>query len=266
MQKFFIIMLILITSHFSFGQKINQVIKVKANEIKSIGIFPVISSIKILHSQKEKPLEQEEEKIERIVNEDTQVMLDEMMNKIELPNKLISLDSVNLKIYVSDFAKIINEVKTLNGEIVISYKPVMKRIVEKFTISDKIAELIKEKGERYALFTVNHGFTRTRISNLNRKVENTALNIASSLIPFPFRIAFLSALNTDNGRVQEGVTTYIVIVDAETKTIADFFIYTTATNPLNKEDMKFKQLYPTFSDFWVWYHPEAQQYLKLKRK
>ena len=242
------------------AQNLMKVVSIKAKDIQSIGILPIISSVKILHSKKEEISKEEQNRVEAIVNEDTQNMIDEMLMKIDLPNKPISLDSTSLKIYTADFDKILKEVKNTNQNLIISYRPMVKRIVASFKMSDEMAKLIQDSGERYALYTVNQGFTRTRASNTNRQLKNIAfLTAGVAMAAFGgFGLVF-KEYNT-------GVTTYVVIVDSETKKIANFFIHSTLTDPMKADLMKSKQLYPTFDDYWVWYHSEADKYMKIERK
>jgi hypothetical protein len=154
----------------------------------------------------------------------------------------------------------LKEVKNTNQDIVFSYRPMVKRIIESFKMSDEMANLIKSNGERYALYTVNQGFTRTRASNVNRKLQNIALLTAG------VALAAFTGFGVVFSEYKTGVTTYAVIVDSETKKIVNFFIYSTLTDPMKADLMKSKQLYPTFNDYWVWYHSEADQYMKVDRK
>jgi hypothetical protein len=260
MKKIFLLCLICLFSSVCISQNLTKVVSVKAKDIKSIGILPVISSVKILHSKKEEITVEEQTRVEAIVNDDTQIMLDELMKKIELSNKPIPLDTTTLKIYTSDFDKILKEVKNTNQDIVFSYRPMIKRIIESFKMSDEMADLIKSNDERYALYTVNQGFTRTRASNTNRQLKNIALLTAG------VAMAAFAGFGLVFKEYNTGVTTYAVIVDAETKKIVNFFIYSTLTDPMKADLMKSKQLYPTFKDYWVWYHSEADQYMKIERK
>ena len=257
MKKLFIILFLSIFSNYCYSQDITIT---KANEIKSIGIMPVISSINILHSKKEEITKEERNRIEAIVNEDTQNMIDELMKKIELPNKQIPLDSLTLKNYISDFDIILKEVKKTNQYVITSYKSMIKRIVENFRMSDELSNIIKSNGERYALYVVNQGFTRTKISNSNRQLRNIALFTAG------VAMAPLSGLGLVSNEYRTGVTSYVLIVDAETKKISRFVINSTITDPMDANLMKAKQLYPVFNNYWVWYHSEADKYMKLDRK
>ena len=64
----------------------------------------------------------------------------------------------------------------------------------------------------------------------------------------------------------DAVITYAFMIDAETKNVSGFAINSNGGDISDKKFMKERQLLPCFEDFWVWYHSEAQQYLKIKRK
>lgn len=117
MKKLFFYTLIYVFSLQCFSQKI---ITVKAKEIQSIGIFPVISSISIIKSRKEEEIAvSEKNKIESEINEDSNETLQELMKMIDLPSNNFDLDSISKKIYVAEIENIIFKfgIFTLNLEL-----------------------------------------------------------------------------------------------------------------------------------------------------
>lgn len=148
----------------------------------------------------------------------------------------------------------------------------MKDFLERMRVYDNIANIIKSQNLRYALCLVNNGFTRTQKEELKRQIQSQKNNMRQAVWgSFGAIGGLIGALASQSNagyqtEFPNGVTTYAFIFDAETKKIVNFFIITTDSNPDDSNLMQTKQIIPLFSDYWVWYHSEAQKYLKLNRK
>lgn len=257
MRKLFIYSLFIICSCTCFGQKVNQVINVKANEIKSISIFPSISSIKIISTKNEEISKNEQIKVDYDISEDTNESLEELIKIIDLPSKSIELDSSNYKMYSSEIERYCFQIWYFHPELGLG-RSKMNKILESIKVSDEMANLIKSNNQRFAICIVNRGITRTTKSNSKRVLKNIAIistGIALVGIPAVFW-----------GESKYGVSSYAFIIDSETKKVSNLFFNTSATDPANKEDMKKRQIFPLFEDFWVWYYQEADKFKKLDRK
>ena len=257
MQKLFVYVLILISSYTCLGQKVNKIITVKSNEIKSLCIFPFVSSIKVIKTKNEEISKAEQIKIESEINEDSNENIDELIKIIELPAKNVELDSMSRITYFSEIEKYCFQVWYVHPELGIG-RSKMNKIIENIKVSDEMANLIKSQNQRYALCLVNQGVTRTNKSNSNRVFKNIALITAG--------IAFVGLTGVFWGESKFGVSTYAFIIDSETKKVSNFYLNSSATDPTNKEDMRKRQIFPLFEDYWVWYYQEADKFKKLERK
>ncbi len=272
MKKVFIFTLIFLYSANCISQSMIKVVTVKAKDIQSIGILPVISNVNILKSEDEKISQEFINQTNSTTNKFSEHALDSLFTMINLPSKKILLDSNSIVFFSKEIEKYFNLIKyqNLSGNY---GKSKMKEFLERMTVGDTISGLIKSQNQRYALCVVNNAFTRTLREEairekLQQKKNMQQAVLGSSLGAIGGLIYGLSGADNKGYQTEFpfGITSYAFILDAETKKIVNFFILTTDADPINSKMIHEKQIIPLFNDFWVWYYSEAEKYIKVDRK
>lgn len=100
--------------------------------------------------------------------------------------------------------------------------------------------------------------------------EIRAVGAASGLLFGGISGLLIPALTYSNSKESYGnLKTFAFLVDFDTRKILNCFIIISGLEPsegiLNQKITK-NHFYYCFSDFWVWYHPEAQRFVVSKRK
>lgn len=246
-----------------YSQVQKRIFNIKANEINSIAIFPPLSAVEIITFKDEKIDINKRIRIENKLNEETKNNVDSMLIMIDLKKQDIVLDTVYRKQYSNEIENFMNTLNLLFSDKKLS-KSDLKLYLEKIKVSDNIATIMKSYNQRFGLYVINYAVIRTQKSYddvVKRNSSNPFLYGGGAL---PYLIfGGLTRKPTDN---VDGVVTYSFIIDADTKNVVAFAKNMNGGDISDKKSMKERQLLPCFEDFWVWYHPEAQQYLKLKRK
>ncbi|PWK20219.1 hypothetical protein LV89_03759 [Arcicella aurantiaca] len=271
MKNYVYVLITYLFSNICLGQNANKIVNVKAKEINTIGILPIISSINILKVDDEKVSQELINETNSITNNITEQSLDSLFRLINLPSKKIQLDSTSMNIFLKDIQYYFTFIKSQNPYN--SYgKPKMKEFLERMRVYDFMANVIKSNNLRYALCIVNNGFTRTQKDEIKRQAQVQKNNQRQAFwVGFGAIGGLIGALSSqaDSGYqtyFATGTTSYAFLFDAETKKIVNYFINTTESDPINLMMIQNKQIIPLFNDFWVWYHPEAQRYVKMERK
>jgi hypothetical protein len=272
MKKILLFCLICLFSTICFSQNLTKVVSVKAKDIKSIGILPVISSVNILKSDDEKISQDFINQTNSTTNRISEHALDSLFSMINLESRKMVLDSNSTAVFTNEIEKYFTFIKSQNTNGLYG-KAKMKEFLERISISDSIAEIIKSQNLRYGLCLINNAFTRTIKGETIRQAQSQKKNmqqavLGSSLGAIGGLIYGLSNASKQGYQTEFafGITSYAFILDAETKKIVNFFILTTDSDPLNSKLILQKQIIPLFNDYWVWYHSEADQYMKIDRK
>jgi hypothetical protein len=138
-------------------------------------------------------------------------------------------------------------------------------------ISESIANTLKTQNQRYGLFMINLGYTRTKLNHAEfqeKMIAKGAITTTSGILFGGIGAAIASAA-TYTKNYYYSITTFAFIADSETRKIVNCYMVSSFLEPQDKIlDQKFtkNQIFPCFSDFWVWFHPEAQQYVISDRK
>ena len=261
-MKFLLTCTIVLFSFVCYSQSQKRIFNIRANEISSIGIFPPLSAVEILLFKDEKTDLNKRIRIEKKINEETKSNIDSIMNFIELNKQDIILDSIFRKQYSNEIESYMSILNSMFPNKKLS-KSDLKLYLERLIVSDNIANIMKSNNQRFALYVVNYAIIRTQKSYddvVKRNSSNPFLYGGGAL---PYLIfGGLTRKATDD----DGVVTYSFIIDAETKKVVSFAKNINGGDISDKKSMMERQLLPCFEDFWVWYHSEAQQYLKIKRK
>ena len=194
------------------------------------------------------------------------IFLNEIVSKFDFPAELVKLDSMEFTLYQTSVKSIVEKL-IIDGEIlkyndneVFSYnrKKVM-RVANSIEICDTILNIIKQKDKRLMLSTGTLGFIKTkdyRSNNPKSRVYNYPNSGAAYVL--------LDRLFNNPKKCCKSIN-YALIIDSEEKNIAYFNIAVEEINPASDESLQ-RMAYRVFEDYWIWYHPEAQQYLKIKQK
>jgi hypothetical protein len=272
MKKILLFCLTCLLSTTCFSQNLTKVVSVKAKDIKSIGILPVISSVNILKSDDEKISQDFINQTNSTTNRLSEHALDSLFSMINLESRKMVLDSNSMAVFTNEIEKYFTFIKSQNTNGLYG-KAKMKEFLERISINDSIAEIIKSQNLRYGLCLINNAFTRTIKGETIRQAQSQKKNmqqavLGSSLGAIGGLIYGLSNASKQGYQTEFafGITSYAFFLDAETKKVVNFFILTTDSDPLNSKLIHQKQIIPLFNDYWVWYHSEADQYMKIDRK
>jgi hypothetical protein len=269
MKKLLLYSLMFLLPLQCFSQKI---ITVKAKEIQSIAILPTKTSIKVLRVQNDPEL-YDSTKINWInqnVNSACSIGIDNLMEFIKLPNQKITLDSLSFLNYFKELDKWVEQ---LSKENKLS-KKVFYKFLSESQVSDSTIDLIKSKNEKYGLCISNLGYTRSKrsLEEFKSKQRDISGGLLATSIFFGSLVgtaanAIHSATSSDIGH--GNISSIAFIVNTDTKKIVNIFIIDSCLELTDKNLQNIitkNYTYPLFSDFWVWYHPEAQQFVVTKRK
>ena len=240
--------------------------QVKSSEIKSIGLLPSIGVIQLISTKKDDELKTENTLLNfsQRLSDSTSLNVEEVLNFVNIPFKRIKPDlgeNKALEKELERYLKIMSSFSFRNSDGVPEILKTKKSQLafENIIISDSVINLIKKDSQRFALAVLVNGNTRTRSSDNNRKLKNTASQVLG------LGMAAFAGFGFYTKEMPYNSTTYVFVLDAQTKKIAMFRAKNEIIDPMDNHLIK-QQLYSAFEDYWVWYHSEAQKYLKINRK
>jgi hypothetical protein len=257
MKKIFIGLMFILPEVPSYSQQ--QIINLKANQIESIAILPHFSNVKVRNSTNIDSTRFYEILASQQVSKSSEVIVDEMMKMIDLKNQKILLDSLEQINYNMEVVRFMAEIKSHNlrsGNNL--YK--LEKICNNLYISNEMAKIIKNKNETYGLFVINQGMTNTN-PNKTKRILSDVGTITLNLL-----LGGIGDIGLFPNDFRNVISSFIFIVNSETKKVENFFINTTDSDPLNVDLLRNKQILPCFEKYWVWYYSEGQIYKKLKLK
>ena len=236
-----------------------QIINLKANQIESIAILPHYSNVKVRNTNNPDSTHLYEISASEQVSKSSELVVDEMMKMIDLKNQKVSLDSLEAVIYSREIVRFMSQIKSHNLRLGNNLY-LLDLICNELYISNEMAKILKDRGEQFGLLVINQGITNTNPNKTKRflsDVGSITLNLLLAGIGNP------GLFPNDFKNV---VSSFIFIVNSETKKVENFFINTTDSDPLNTDLLRNRQILPCFKDYWIWYYSEAQVYKKLKLK
>ena len=257
MKKIIIILAFILFRFPTFSQQ--QIINLKANQIESIAILPQFSNVKVRNSNNPDSTRLYEISASQQVSKSSELIIDEMMKMIDLKNQKIPLDSLEEVIYSREITRFMSQIKSYNLRLGNNLF-ILDQICNKLYISEEMAKIIKNKNEKYGLFIINQGMTNTNPDKTKRFLSDVG-SITLNLFLVGIGNAGLFPKDFKNA-----ISSFIFIVNSDTKKVENFFINTTDSDPLNADLLRNKQILPCFKDYWIWYYSEAQVYKKLKLK
>ncbi|MEY4540483.1 MAG: hypothetical protein RLZZ306_2240 [Bacteroidota bacterium] len=239
--------------------------QVKSSEIKNIGLLPSIGVVQLISTKKDDDLETQNTifNFSQRLSDGTSINVEEVLNFVNVPFKRIKPDLEENKALDNElerYLKIMSSFSFKNSDGIPEILKTKKSQLafENIIISDSVVNLIKKDSQRFALAVLVNGNTRTQNSDLNRKLKNTASQVLG------FGVAAFTGFGFYTKEMPYNTTTYIFILDSQTKKLAMFRAKNEIIDPMNNQLVK-QQLYSAFEDYWVWYHPEAQKFLKLNK-
>jgi hypothetical protein len=247
------------TTYRPFGTQI------KSSEIKSIGLLPSIGVVQLISSKRDNELQAENtlSNFSQRLSDSTSFNVEEILEFVNVPFKRIEPDLLENKSLENELERYLKIMSAFNFKNSDGVPQILKTknsqaAFDKIIISDSVVNLIKKSNQRFALSVLVDGHTRTRSSDTDRKLKNTARQVAgigmAALVGFGFYYKEMPYYTS----------TYVFILDSQTKKLAMFRAKNEIIDPMNNVLVK-QQLYYAFEDYWVWYHPEAQKFLKLNK-
>ncbi len=235
---------------------------IRPSTIHKTGYLKPYSAIDYLKEKNEDDLSN---KLNETIVQKSSMFLNEIFMEFELPAELVTLDSVDCKLYGKLIESIIKNI-ILDGEIlkyndmeVFSYnRKTVTKVINKIIISDSVFNIIKKSEKRLMLSTGTLGYIKTK--NYRSKNPNKANNYAN----FGMGYGLVGHLIDNPNKCCKSIN-YAIIIDSEAKNIAYFHVIVDEVNSANEKDLKV-MCHKIFEDYWIWYNSEADKYLKIKRK
>lgn len=153
------------------------------------------------------------------------------------------------------------EVLKYNDNHFFSYdRKTVTKAVNKIIIPDSILNIVKKAEKRLMLSTGSLGFIKTKEYRPNHPNSKAFYNYSNN-----GAIGGMVNYLLNNPNICCKSINYVIIIDSEDKNIAYFQVVVDEINPAAEKDLK-KMYHRVFEDYWIWYHSEADKYLKINRK
>jgi hypothetical protein len=250
---------LLIISFLLSSCSINKplVSSVQPSDIQEFGLLKPNGNITVLMNQDETTFNQG---LTNEINAKSLYDLQQIFRWNNLKYSLIELEpevqnEVDLEIY-----KIVNQINKIGTSAVDNTFSNRRAnfAFQHLEISDELADIITQRGKRFAVSVLNFGFVRTPSNKQKSNLENVGY-VAGGVA-----LAALTGVGAFVVNKPYNLNSYAIVIDAEKKRLAYFQFKNFDKDPTNDENLK-EQLHQLFDGYWLEYDSQSGRYQKMDK-